>query len=159
MTEEKNNETIEQGEEKAAEEIVNEAPETPQDEAKKEEQKAQQGTETSGGGDEKKTSEEKSGPAREERRDRRPDSYNRPQRSDRDQQSRFPRFRRKVCRFCHEETLEIDYKSREILERFITDRGKILPRRVTGTCARHQRLLARAIKKARYIALIPYVEK
>ena len=72
---------------------------------------------------------------------------------------RSPRFRKKVCRFCHDKDFVIDYKKPETLERFITDRGKILPRRVTGTCARHQRALAREIKRARILALIPFVEK
>ncbi len=79
------------------------------------------------------------------------------QRSDSSQ--RYSRFKRKVCRFCTDKNAEINYKDSGLLERFITDRGKILPRRVTGTCARHQRDLAKAIKRARIIALIPYVEK
>ena len=73
-----------------------------------------------------------------------PRSNDRPQRQQRDQ--RNTRFRRKVCRFCHDKDANIDYKKTEVLERFITDRGKILPRRVTGTCAKHQRHVAIAIK-------------
>lgn len=76
-----------------------------------------------------------------------------------DRPQRAPRFRRKVCRFCYEKDMVIDYKNAEVLERFITDRGKILPRRVTGTCSKHQRELARAIKRARIIALVPFLEK
>ena len=72
---------------------------------------------------------------------------------------RFPKFRKKICKFCYDSKMEIDYKRSDVLERFITDRGKILPRRVTGTCARHQRRLAVEIKKARTIALLPFVEK
>jgi small subunit ribosomal protein S18 len=72
---------------------------------------------------------------------------------------RLPRFKKKVCRFCHNKDMQIDYKRIDILERFVTDRGKILPRRITGTCAKHQRLLAREIKRARIIALLPFVEK
>jgi small subunit ribosomal protein S18 len=53
----------------------------------------------------------------------------------------------------------IDYKKHEILERFITDRGKILPRRVTGTCAKHQRAIAQEIKRSRIVALLPFIEK
>lgn len=64
----------------------------------------------------------------------------------------------KPCRFCMDK-IKIDYKDDSLLRRFITDRGKITPRRVTGTCARHQRMLARAIKRARFIALIPYVKE
>lgn len=69
------------------------------------------------------------------------------------------RFRKKVCRFCANKELEIDYKKVEILERFITERGKILPRRITGTCAKHQRQLARSIKRARTMSLLPYTVK
>jgi len=63
--------------------------------------------------------------------------------------------KRKVCRFCVDK-VEIDYKDVDLLRNFITDRGKIVPRRITGTCARHQRELAVAIKRARYIALMPF---
>ncbi len=72
---------------------------------------------------------------------------------------RMPRFKKKGCRFCQNKNLVIDYKSVEVLERFITDRGKILPRRITGTCSKHQRAVARAIKQARIIALLPFVLK
>lgn len=65
--------------------------------------------------------------------------------------------RRKVCRFCDEKTMKIDYKDSARLSRYISDRGKMEPRRRTGTCARHQRALAEAIKRARHIALLPYV--
>ncbi len=64
--------------------------------------------------------------------------------------------RRKVCKFCENEVRKIDYKNVRILRRFITDQGKIIPRRVTGACARHQRQLTQAIKRARNIALIHY---
>ncbi len=72
---------------------------------------------------------------------------------------RVPKFRRKSCRFCGSKDIPIDYKRPDILEKFITERGKILPRRVTGTCARHQRAVAREIKRARTVALLPFVEK
>ena len=65
-------------------------------------------------------------------------------------------FKKKVCRFCVQK-LKIDYKDADALRRFITERGKILPRRITGTCAKHQRALAVAIKQARIIALLPFV--
>ncbi len=65
--------------------------------------------------------------------------------------------RRKVCRFCADSKLEINYKDQQMLKYFITERGKIIPRRISGTCARHQRVLAQAIKRARKIALLPYV--
>ena len=65
-------------------------------------------------------------------------------------------FKKKVCKFCMQK-LKIDYKDADTLRRFITERGKILPRRITGTCAKHQRALALAIKRARNIALLPFV--
>jgi small subunit ribosomal protein S18 len=65
-------------------------------------------------------------------------------------------FKKKVCKFCVQK-LKIDYKDADVLRRFITERGKILPRRITGTCAKHQRALALNIKRARSIALLPFV--
>ena len=65
-------------------------------------------------------------------------------------------FRKKVCRFCANKA-KIDYKDADGLRRFTTERGKILPRRITGTCAKHQRELASAIKRARAICLLPFV--
>jgi len=64
--------------------------------------------------------------------------------------------RRKVCTFCANKNTRIDYKDTGLLGRYLTDRAKILPRRRTGNCARHQRALATAIKRARYLALLPY---
>ncbi len=64
--------------------------------------------------------------------------------------------RRKVCRFCADKSLTIDYKDPKTLGHFITERGKILPRRITGTCAKHQRRLTTAIKQARIMALLPF---
>jgi small subunit ribosomal protein S18 len=65
-------------------------------------------------------------------------------------------LKKKVCKFCTQK-LKIDYKDADGLRRFITERGKILPRRITGTCAKHQRALAEAIKRSRIIALLPFV--
>jgi len=65
--------------------------------------------------------------------------------------------RPKVCQFCIEKMDTIDYKQTDLLRRYITDDGKIRPRRQTGTCAKHQRQLARAIKRARHLALLPFV--
>lgn len=65
--------------------------------------------------------------------------------------------RRKVCRFCADSNLTIEYKDPKMLRGFITERGKIIPRRISGTCAKHQRELSVAIKRARTIALLPYV--
>ncbi len=65
--------------------------------------------------------------------------------------------RRKVCRFCADKSLTIEYKEPKTLRNFTTERGKIIPRRISGTCAKHQRKLTLAIKRARTIALLPYV--
>ncbi len=72
--------------------------------------------------------------------------------------SRRKYYRRKVCKVCIGK-VKIDYKDPDSLRRFTTERGKILPRRITGTCAKHQRLLAREIKRARALALLPFVTK
>lgn len=64
--------------------------------------------------------------------------------------------RRKICKFCENRNNVIDYKNYRTLRRFITEQGKIIPSRITGTCAKHQRELTKAIKRARNIALIPY---
>lgn len=64
--------------------------------------------------------------------------------------------RKKVCVFCGKENNEIDYKDVAKLRKYVSERGKILPRRITGTCARHQRAVTTAIKRARHIALMPY---
>ena len=69
---------------------------------------------------------------------------------------RRPMMRRKVCRFCADKSVRIDYKDIRLLTGFVTERGKITPSRITGTCARHQRLLTTAIKRARSIALLPF---
>ncbi len=67
-------------------------------------------------------------------------------------------FRKKVCKVCIGKA-HVDYKDSDSLRRFTTERGKILPRRITGTCAKHQRLVAREIKRARCLALLPFVSK
>ncbi|MGE4518905.1 MAG: 30S ribosomal protein S18 [Desulfobacteraceae bacterium] len=67
--------------------------------------------------------------------------------------------RKKVCKFCVDQNITIDYKDPKTLKHFITERGKIIPRRITGTCAKHQRELSTAIKRSRHIALLPYVGK
>ena len=68
-----------------------------------------------------------------------------------------PRKRKKVCSFCVDKVAHIDFKDTAKLRRYLSERGKILPRRTTGTCAAHQRQLTVAIKRARHIALLPYV--
>ncbi|MCX7817439.1 MAG: 30S ribosomal protein S18 [Syntrophales bacterium] len=65
--------------------------------------------------------------------------------------------RRKFCRFCTDSNIKIDYKNPTILKEFITERGKIMPRRITGNCAKHQRNLTVAIKRARILALLPFI--
>ena len=64
--------------------------------------------------------------------------------------------RKKVCQFCADKTETIDYKDVDKLKKYVTERGKILPKRITGTCAIHQREVTRAIKRARIVALLPY---
>ena len=65
--------------------------------------------------------------------------------------------KRRTCRFCDSKEIYIDYKDEKRLSRFISEQGKIIPKRITGTCAKHQRQLVQAIKRARHLALIPYV--
>lgn len=77
-------------------------------------------------------------------------------RPERDKRRGGRKGRRKVCSFCVDKIGAIDYKDVAKLRRFISERGKILPRRVTGTCARHQRDLTVAIKRARHLALLPF---
>ena len=67
-----------------------------------------------------------------------------------------PRRRNRVCQFCVEKVKSIDYKSASLLRQYINERGRILPRRRTAACAKHQRMLSRAIKRARHVALLPY---
>ena len=69
------------------------------------------------------------------------------------------RRRRKFCRFCADGEDLIDYKDDRKLSRYVTDRGKIVPRRVSGTCAKHQRQLTRAIKRARHVGLLPFASE
>jgi len=70
---------------------------------------------------------------------------------------RFPR--KKICRFCTDKVVDIDYKDIKRLRNLITERGKIIPRRISGNCARHQRQLGTAIKRARNIALMPFTDE
>ncbi|MFC1823890.1 30S ribosomal protein S18 [Thermodesulfobacteriota bacterium] len=72
------------------------------------------------------------------------------------QRRRMPFHRRKICKFCADSSLAIDYKDAKSLRYFTSERGKIIPRRISGNCAKHQRILTVAIKRARNIALLPY---
>ena len=80
----------------------------------------------------------------------------RPERPERDTRRGGRKGRKKVCGFCVDKVESIDYKDVARLRRYISERAKILPRRVTGTCARHQRELTVAIKRARHLALLPF---
>ncbi|MCR5791963.1 MAG: 30S ribosomal protein S18 [Lachnospiraceae bacterium] len=85
-------------------------------------------------------------------------AYNKNEKSDSPMRRRNPRRRKKVCIFCADkENNVIDYKDVNKLKRYVSERGKILPRRITGNCAKHQRALTVAIKRARHVALLPYV--
>ena len=84
-------------------------------------------------------------------------AYNKTDRADAPLKRRNIRRRKKVCVFCADKSATIDYKDANKLKRYISERGKILPRRITGNCAKHQRALTVAIKRARHIALMPYV--
>ena len=86
-------------------------------------------------------------------------AYNKAERSgDAPARRRAPHRRKKVCVFCGKDNV-IDYKDVNKLKRYISERGKILPRRITGNCAKHQRALTVAIKRARHVALMPYVQE
>ncbi|UCC66092.1 MAG: 30S ribosomal protein S18 [Deltaproteobacteria bacterium] len=65
--------------------------------------------------------------------------------------------RRRICRYCSDSSLKIDYKNYRLLKYFLTERGRIIPRRISGNCAKHQRELTRAIKRARHVALLPFM--
>ena len=65
--------------------------------------------------------------------------------------------RRKVCRFCADKKIIVDFKDQSTLKYFVTERGKIIPRRISGNCSKHQRAIAKAVKQARGLALIPYL--
>jgi small subunit ribosomal protein S18 len=78
-------------------------------------------------------------------------------RSDTRRRERREYRRKKVCRFCTDSSLRIDYKNYRLLRSFLTERGRIIPRRISGNCAKHQRELTRAIKRARQVALLPFI--
>ena len=84
------------------------------------------------------------------------ESTERSERPERPERPRNDRRRKKVCQFCVDKVTSIDFKDTAKLRKYVSDRGKILPRRMTGTCAMHQRQLTEAIKRARHVALLPY---
>ena len=71
---------------------------------------------------------------------------------------KFRKVRKKVCVLCSDKNFELDYKNADQLKKFINDKGKILPRRATGACAKHQRAITLAVKRARHIAILPYAQ-
>ena len=83
-------------------------------------------------------------------------AYTKNEKGDAPKMRRGGRRRKKVCVFCGKDNV-IDYKDTAKLKKYVSERGKILPRRITGTCAKHQRALTVAIKRARHVALMPYV--
>ena len=83
---------------------------------------------------------------------RKPTDRSKERRRERREYTRKKRF----CRFCSDSSLRIDYKQYRLLRSFLTERGRIIPRRISGNCAKHQRELTRAIKRARHVALLPY---
>lgn len=100
-------------------------------------------------------------------RPERPVRTDRPQRSDRPsgprreggpggRPDRRPFHKKKVCRFCKNKELTIDYKDAKALRSYVTERGRIVPRRISGTCAKHQRMVCSAIKRARNLAIVPF---
>ena len=68
-------------------------------------------------------------------------------------------IKKRICRFCENGILHIDYKDEKKLQRFLTENGKIIPRRISGSCAKHHRQLVKAIKRARHLAILPYVQE
>ena len=84
-------------------------------------------------------------------------AYNKSERPDSPMKRRGGRRRKKVCVYCADKNAVIDYKDVNKLRKYVSERGKILPRRITGNCAKHQRALTVEIKKARHIAIMPYV--
>ncbi len=82
--------------------------------------------------------------------------FNNRNNNDDDSMPRQRRIKKKVCAFCADKNLVIDYKDAEKLRKYVSEKGKILPRRVTGLCAKHQREVTVAIKRARHIGLLPY---
>lgn len=90
--------------------------------------------------------------------DKKQNKRNNNNRNDEDYNPRFRKMRKKVCTLCADKDFVLDYKNADQLKKFINDKGKILPRRATGACAKHQRDITLAIKRARHIAILPYTQ-
>ena len=84
--------------------------------------------------------------------------FNNKNNNDEDYNPRFRKVRKKVCALCANKDLVLDYKNAEQLKKYINEKGKILPRRATGACAKHQRDITLAVKRARHIAILPYTQ-
>ena len=78
--------------------------------------------------------------------------------NDDDYNPRFRKIRKKACPLCSDKNLVLDYKNGDQLKRYVSDKGKILPRRATGACAKHQRTITLAVKRARHIAVLPFTQ-
>lgn len=91
--------------------------------------------------------------------DRRQNNRRNNNNSDDDYNPRFKKIRKKVCPLCANKEIVLDYKNAEQLKKFINDKGKILPRRATGACAKHQRDITIAVKRARQISILPYTQE
>ena len=89
--------------------------------------------------------------------DKKGKKFNRNNNNDDDSMPRQRRIKKKVCMYCADKALVIDYKDVEKLKKYVSEKGKILPRRVTGLCAKHQREVTVAVKRARQIALLPFI--
>lgn len=83
---------------------------------------------------------------------------NRNNNGDEDFNPRFRKVRKKVCVLCSDKNFVLDYKNADTLKKFVNDKGKILPRRTTGACAKHQRAITLEVKRARHIAILPYTQ-
>ena len=77
---------------------------------------------------------------------------------DEDYNPKFRKIKKKVCPLCANENYELDYKNADLVRKFINEKGKILPRRATGACAKHQRVITNTVKRARHIAIVPYTQ-
>lgn len=84
--------------------------------------------------------------------------FNRNNNQDEDYNPKFRKMKKKVCPLCADKNFELDYKNAEQIKRFINEKGKILPRRATGACSKHQRVITNVVKRARHIAIIPYAQ-
>ena len=89
--------------------------------------------------------------------DKKGKKFNRNNNNDDDSMPRQRKIKKKVCMYCADKNLVIDYKDTDKLKKFVSEKGKILPRRVTGLCAKHQREVTIAVKRARQIALLPFI--